>query len=44
MTRVHRTLAWLAATLGGAAALADLRTPADVAHLAAEIDGERDHI
>jgi len=44
MTQIHRTLAVIAATLGCAAALADRQPAGDAAHLATEIDAERDHI
>jgi rhodanese-related sulfurtransferase len=44
MSGVHRTLAIAAASLGGAAAITQMRPAADVAKLAAEIDAERDHI
>ncbi len=44
MTRIHRTLGIVAATLGCALALADLSPGFDTAALAAEIDAGRDHI
>ena len=44
MTRVHRALATLAATLALAAALVDARPAIDAATLAAEIEADRDHI
>ena len=44
MTRVHRALATLAATLAFAAALVDARPAIDAATLASEIEADRDHI
>jgi rhodanese-related sulfurtransferase len=44
MTRVHGALAILAATLGLAAAGADIRPTVDAPQLALEIEAERDHI